>query len=75
MTEAEETARRAIGTRDLDARARITELEAALTPFAELADEIERCAGPNGNPRDWAMACEWRDLVEARAALRKTKHT
>ena len=48
---------------------RIAELEAALRPFAKLADEIEACAGPNGNPDDWAKACTWPDLVAARTAL------
>lgn len=54
------------------ARQRIAELEAALQPFAKLADEIEECAGPNGNPDNWAKACTWPDLVTARSALRKS---
>jgi hypothetical protein len=54
-------------------RERIAQLEAALAPFAKLADEIEECAGPKGNPNDWAMACKWRDLKAAREALRNKK--
>lgn len=56
-------------------RMRIFELENALRPFAALADEIETCAGPNGKPSDWSMACQWTDLVAARKALQNTPPT
>lgn len=54
---------------------RIAELEAALRPFATLANEIEACAGPNGNPDDLAKVCAWPDLVAARTALSKPVNT
>lgn len=51
-------------------------LREALQPFAKLADEIERCcslySGPESSPENWAKACQWDDLLRARAVLQST---
>lgn len=51
---------------------RMAKLEAALKPFADLADEIDFCRGDE-SPDGWAKMCTWPDLVRARDVLKDPK--
>jgi hypothetical protein len=50
------------------------ELVEALRPFADYANEIEKCAAKSGVPvAGWSMRCLWEDLVRARDALARAE--
>lgn len=49
---------------------RIAEIEAALRPFAVIADELEATAAENGDrPSDYVGPARWDDCKRARDAL------
>lgn len=74
LKRAKANSNRAIEERASKQLHRIWELEAALSPFADIADEIERTASEAACKTGTVVgAAKWKDCKRARDALRERK--